>query len=122
MLKKEKDQVEYIVRKLLSYRHLEKSELAEEKINEFQEIRSVDDCIDEIMLFVDKLVEESVISKEIFEDNSYIIYKLNEDKYKPSEDLINRLEWLRQMNMENQEMSLSENHELILKTFSKFNK
>lgn len=74
------------------------------------------------MLFVDKLVEESVISKEIFEDNSYIIYKLNEDKYKPSEDLINRLEWLRQMNMENQEMSLSENHELILKTFSKFNK
>lgn len=122
MLKKEKDQVEYIVRKLLSYRHLEKSELAEEKINEFQEIRSVDDCIDEIMLFVDKLVEESVISKEIFEDNSYIIYKLNEDKYKSSEDLINRLEWLRQMNMENQEMSLSENHELILKTFSKFNK
>lgn len=74
------------------------------------------------MLFVDKLVEESVISKEIFEDNSYIIYKLNEDKYKSSEDLINRLEWLRQMNMENQEMSLSENHELILKTFSKFNK
>lgn len=51
-----------------------------------------------------------------------LILNLNPDRYKTPDDLVGRLKWLREMNMEYPKMPITENHRLVLETFDKFNK
>lgn len=80
-----------------------------------------DDTIDTILVTLNSLVNRKVLSVDDIFSNSDLILALNSDKYHSIDDLIARLNWIKSMNLEYPKMSLSENHELVIETFDKFN-
>ena len=68
------------------------------------------DSIDRILVSLNDLV-----------DNAVMLVKLNPEKYQSLEDLIQRLNWIKGMNLEHPQMPLRQNHELVIKVFDKFN-
>lgn len=82
---------------------------------------NVDDAIDKILVSLQNLVQRKLLTLDIITNNANLILDLNL-KYKSVEDLINRLNWLKAMNMEYPAMPLSENHKLVLEAFDEFNK
>lgn len=81
----------------------------------------VNDSIDSILVSLDDLLNRKLITKEDIFENIAPLLKLNSEKYKTSEDLIKRLRWIKEMNLEHPMMGLSENHKLVLKAFDSFN-
>lgn len=82
---------------------------------------NINDCIDAILISLNDLLNRKAITLEdIYEDVEYII-KLNPEKYKSANDLIDRLNWIKEMNLEHSVMSLEENHRLVIEVFDEFN-
>ena len=82
---------------------------------------NINDSIDEILVSLNNLLNRGKLSTDQILSNADLIISLNPEKYKSSDDLIKRLQWLKSMNMEYTQMSLTENHKLILETFDSFN-
>lgn len=82
---------------------------------------SIEDAIDTILIYLNDLLERKIINLEDVFINIEGILKLNPDKYTSLDDLINRLNWLKSMNMEYTDMPLSANHQLVLEAFDNFN-
>ena len=81
----------------------------------------IDDAIDRIIVSLGELVRTGKLPQTDLFANAHLILDLNPDKYKTTDDLVQRLKWLREMNLEYPKMPLSENHQLVLETFTKFN-
>ena len=81
----------------------------------------INDAIDRILVSLNDLVNRKIIIVEDVFDNIDMLVKLNHKKYQSSEVLIQRLNWIKEMNMENPQLSLTQNHELVIKVFDKFN-
>lgn len=92
--------------------------------NRIERITSLDlsDAIDNILVSLDEMVNRGVISKQNVLDNAEILLQLDSSKYKSAMDFVERLEWIKAMNMEYICMPLKENHELVLEVFDKFNR
>ena len=82
---------------------------------------NINDSIDAILVSLNDLLNKKLITKDDIFSNVASIIMLNNEKYKSASDLIERLNWIKNMNMEHPSMSLSENHQLVIETFDKFN-
>ena len=100
------------------------------KINNLNEIidtinrlcsMNINDSIDAILVSLNDLLNRKLITQEDIFSNVDSIIMLNNEKYKSTSDLIERLNWIKNMNMEHPSMSLTENHQLVIETFDKFN-
>ena len=81
----------------------------------------IDEVIDTILIYLDNLVAMKMLPINDVLSNVNLILSLNPDKYHTTSDLIERLNWIKSMNLVFPEMSLSENHKLVIETFDKFN-
>ena len=82
---------------------------------------NMDDVIDTLLLSLNRLVNQKLLSVEDVLANANLIISLNPNKYHSANDLIARLNWLKSMNLEYPQMPLTENHKLILEAFDRFN-
>jgi len=82
---------------------------------------NINDSIDAILVSLNDLLRRKLITLEDIFANVDTILKLNPDKYQSVNDLINRLHWIQGMNIEHPDMTLAENHQLVLTVFDKFN-
>lgn len=82
---------------------------------------NINDSIDRILVSLNDLVNRKAITVQDVFDNVEMLVKLNPEKYHNSEDLIQRLNWIKGMNMEHPQMPLTKNHELVVEAFDKFN-
>lgn len=82
---------------------------------------NINDSTDRILVSLNDLVTRKAIADQDVFDNVDMLVKLNPEKYQSAEDLIRRLNWIKEMNMEHPQMSLTQNHELVIEAFDKFN-
>lgn len=82
----------------------------------------INDTIDYILVSLDDKINEGTLTKEQVFSNIQPLLNLNPNKYKNINDLIERLNWIKEMNIAHPETPLKENHEIVLKTFDEFNK
>lgn len=83
---------------------------------------NINDAIDTILISLNDLLNKKMLTKEDIYSNITYVIKLNPEKYPSIDNLIERLHWLKNMNMEHPDMSLTENHQLIMEVFDHFNK
>ena len=82
---------------------------------------SLNDVIDYFVVKINDLYVNKTLKKEDVLDLLKILTNIYPDKYPTLESLVNRLKWLKSMNLEHPVMPLSENHQLIIETFDSFN-
>lgn len=82
---------------------------------------NIDDSVDLILISLSDLVNKDLLSTEDIISNVDLLLDLNRNKYHTIDDLINRLNYIKSMNLEHPSMSLRENHELVTLIFDKFN-
>lgn len=83
---------------------------------------NIDDSIDAILVSLNELLNRKLITQDDIFSNIDFILKLNPKKYTSTNDLIERLNVIKGMNMEHLSMSLTENHRLVIEAFDSFNK
>lgn len=83
---------------------------------------NIDDSIDAILVSLNELLNRKLITQDDIFSNIDFILKLNPAKYTSTNDLIERLNVIKGMNMEHPSMSLTENHRLVIEAFDSFNK
>jgi len=95
----------------------------DELINVINRLCSMDinDSIDAILVSLNDLLNRGLIKQEDIFFNVESILKLNPEKYTSPNDLIKRLNWILAMNMAHPNMSLAENHQLVIDAFDRFN-
>lgn len=79
------------------------------------------DALDTILISLNDLLNSGRITLEDVYEQVPSILKLNPEKYKSVEDLIERLKWIKSMNMDHPAMPLSRNHQLVIEVFDNFN-
>lgn len=82
---------------------------------------NIDDAIDSILTSLNDLYQRKIITLDDIYSEVDNIIKLNPEKYRSIDDIIDRLSWIKSMNMECPKMPLEENHRLVIETFDKFN-
>lgn len=82
---------------------------------------NINDSIDRILVSLNDLVDRKILKVEDVFDNASLLVSLNPLKYTSTEDLLQRLNWIKGMNMTHLVMPLTENHKLVIETFDKFN-
>lgn len=82
---------------------------------------NINDSIDAILVLLNDLLNRKEITQEYIFENVESIIKLNPKEYKSANDLIDRLNWIKGMNLDHSRMSLEENHKLIIEVFDEFN-
>ena len=82
---------------------------------------NINDDIDAILVSLNDLLNRKKITTEDIFSNVDAIISLNPEKYTSASNLIERLNWIKNMNMEYPSMSLNENHQLVIEVFDKFN-
>lgn len=81
-----------------------------------------EDIIDYIVISLNDLVMQGKIKQEDIFNNIELLLSLYPEKYSSIDNLLDRLKFLKSMNMEHPQMPLSENHKLVLEAFDSFNK
>lgn len=81
----------------------------------------IDEATDIVLVSLDNLLNRKLISVDDILSNVNLLLSLNPDKYHSVDDLVARLKWIKSMNLEHPEMSLSKNHKLVTEVFDKFN-
>ena len=96
----DKEQIENFINKSLSY--------------------SEESAIDLLIVTINNFINSKAITLNQVYANADLLTSLS-DKYKTIDSLIERLNYLRSMNLTNKETSLEENHKLVIEAFDKFN-
>lgn len=113
------EQVKDIVYTFAGLVNIEDSYLCESIIKRISDMKE-EDAIDYIIVALNDLVESGRLSKEEVFSKINLLTELS-DKYKTKESLLERLSWLKEMNLLHPKMPLSENHRLVLEVFDTFN-
>ena len=116
--KKILENIAYTYTKLANFNDKKAINSRLEKLYELDE----DDVIDRVLVTIYDFVNDGRISKDDALYHLDMLCELNSVKYKTREDLINRVGWLKSMNLMYPSMPLKENHRLVLEAFDEFNK
>ena len=112
--------IKKIVYTFASLSNINDKQLCDDIINDLSRM-NLDDVMDYLIISLNNLVSRGALKPDDIFSNANLLIDLKHEKYSTTEDLINRLDWLKRMNMEHQQMTLSENHQLVLEAFDKFN-
>ena len=115
----QKEKVSKIVYNFANLLNVDNEENINSLINSLYSM-DINDVIDFFIVRIYDLLDSKRITMDNVKSNMELLTSLS-DKYKSMDDLINRLNWLKSMNMIYTKMPLTENHELVLETFDKFN-
>ncbi len=120
----EDDKKRKIIELVLTFLKIANINLPEEQVDRYiAELTSlnIDDSIDAIIVKLSELVSSRNLTEQDILDNVNLITGLNPKKYKNEKDLIERLKFLKAMNLEHPRMPLKENHKLVLEVLDKLN-
>ncbi len=112
--------IQQIVYQFASLAGIDDKKMCDDLISKLSKL-DINDSIDTILVFLNGLLNKGALTLEQILSNVDSILALNPEKYKTSDDLIKRLQWIKSMNMEYPQMPLTENHKLVLEAFDKFN-
>lgn len=115
----QKEQIKKIVYKFSNLANVNNENVCNKLILNLSTMNE-EDVIDYLLVNINNLVETMRIKPEDVFHNIDLITSLS-DKYSTKEDLMTRLNWLKSMNMMDLQMSLSDNHRLVIEAFDKFN-
>lgn len=82
---------------------------------------NINDAIDRMLVSLNDLVDRKELKIDDVFNNVSLLTSLNPEKYGSVQDLIQRLNWIKGMNMTHPQMPLTENHQLIIEVFDRFN-
>ena len=116
--KKILENIAYTYTKLANFND---KDVIEDRLKKMYEMEE-DDVIDRVLVTIYDFVQNGRISKDDALYHLDMLCELNKDKYKTRDDLVNRLGWLKSMNLMYPSMPLKENHRLVLEAFDEFNK
>lgn len=114
------EQIKKIVYTFASLSNINDKQLCDNLISRLNEM-NLDDIMDYLIVSLSDLVSRGALKPEDVFSNVNLLTDLGHKKFSTKEDLMNRLSWLKGMNMEHPEVPLSENHRLVLEAFDKFN-
>ena len=115
----QKEQIKKIVYTFSKIANVNDEKICNDLINRLS-VMNEQDVIDYLVVALNDLAERGQIKVDDIFSNIGLITSLSE-KYSTKEELISRLNWLKSMNMTHPQMPLSDNHQLVLETFDKFN-
>ena len=115
----QKEQIKKIVYKFSNLANVNNENVCNKLILNLSTMKE-EDVIDYLLVNINNLVEAMRIKPEDVFNNIDLITSLS-DKYSTKEALMTRLNWLKSMNMMDLQMSLSDNHKLVIEAFDKFN-
>ena len=115
----QKEQIKKIVYKFSNLANVNDENVCNKLILNLYTMKE-EDVIDYLLVNINNLVEAMRIKPEDVFNNIDLITSLS-DKYSTKEALMTRLNWLKSMNMMDLQMSLSDNHKLVIEAFDKFN-
>ena len=119
MSKIQKEQIKKIVYTFTRLANVNDENICNDLINRLSAMNE-QDAIDYLIVTLSDLVEKGQVKADDIFSNIDLITSLSEN-YSSKEDLMVRLNWLKSMNMTHPQMLLSENHELVIEAFDKFN-
>ena len=82
---------------------------------------NIDDAIDKILISLSDLIARKVLTEDDVLEYKDDLISLNPQRYPSFSDLRERLYYLKEMNIEHPQLSLEENHQLVIEVFDKFN-
>ena len=112
--------VEAVVKKYADLAHITDENLLTGIIDNLTSL-TPDEAIDSIISSLINQLNNGTLTEEQILSNAELILKINPEKFKSTEDLIARYRWLSSRNMVHSQMSLDENHKLVIETFDRFN-
>lgn len=115
----QKEQIKKIVYKFSNLANVNNENVCNKLILNLSTMKE-EDVIDYLLVNINNLVKVMRIKPEDVFNNIDLITSLS-DKYSTKEALMTRLNWLKSMNMMDLQMSLSDNHKLVIEAFDKFN-
>ena len=115
--KKTLENIAYTYTKLANFND---KDIIEDRLKKMYELEE-DDVIDKVLSVIYDFVLHERISKDDALYHLDMLCELNQDKYKNRDDLINRVGFLKSMNLLGTNVPLSENHKAVLEAFDKFN-
>lgn len=113
------EQVKNVVYTFLRLANIDDEKRCNDLIKNISEMNE-EDTIDTLIITVYELVDRRRLKIEDIDANIDLLTQLS-DKYPSKEALFERFNWLQEMNMLHQEMPLSDNHQLVMEAFDKFN-
>lgn len=113
-------QIKKIVYTFASLSNVSDQQLCDNLINRLSGMNH-DDVMDYLIISLNDLVSKGALKPEDVFSNANLLIDLKHEKFSTIDDLMNRLSWLKNMNMEHPQMPLSKNHQLVLETFDRFN-
>lgn len=114
------EQIKKIIYTFSSLSKINDKQLCDNLIEQLSKM-NIDDVMDYLIISLNDLVSRGALKPEEVFSNANLLIDLKCEKYKTTEDLMNRLSWLKSMNMEHPQMPLSKNHQLVLEVFDRFN-
>lgn len=114
------EQIKKIVYTFSSLSKINDKQLCDNLIEQLSKM-NIDDVMDYLIVSLNDLVSRGALKPEDVFSNVNLLIDLKYEKYSTTEDLMSRLSWLKSMNMEHPQMPLSENHQLVLEAFDRFN-
>ncbi len=80
------------------------------------------DAVDNLLISLNKTIENGKLQKnDVLNIANNYLTKILPQQYPDTEALVNRLGWLKSMNMDNMAMPLSQNHTMVTETFDQIN-
>lgn len=119
-MEEKKELIKRVVYKFMELSKTKDTKVRDDFINKLCSC-NIDDSVDLILISLSDLVNKDLLSTEDIISNVDLLLDLNRNKYHTIDDLINRLNYIKSMNLEHPSMSLRENHELVTLIFDKFN-
>ena len=119
-MEEKKELIKRVVYKFMELSKTKDTKVRDDFINKLCSC-NIDDSVDLILISLSDLVNKDLLSTEDITSNVDLLLDLNRNKYHTIDDLINRLNYIKSMNLEHPSMSLRENHELVTLIFDKFN-
>ena len=119
MTDEQKEKVKKAVLTFTQLANINEPEKCKELIGRLYSMKE-SDVIDYLVVTISDLKDKGRLSKEDILSNVELLTSIS--KAYPSVDkLVARLQWLKEMNITHPEMSLTDNHALVMETFDKFN-
>lgn len=115
----QKEQIKKIVYTFAKFANVNDKKIYNDLISRLSAMNE-EDVIDYLVVALNDLAEKGQLKADDIFSNVDLITSLSE-KYSSKEDLMSRLNWLKSMNMTHPQMPLSENHQLVIEAFDKFN-
>ena len=111
--------IKHIVNTFCDLAHINNQEVRDNLITRLSSMNE-QDVIDYLVVSLGELAGKGTLKVDDILDNIDVLTCLSE-KYPTGESLIERLNWLKAMNLTHPDMPIQENHKLVLETFDKFN-